>query len=256
MPSCNYNNISVMAPTIDNSMVLYYHFNNDCYTNEDYDNSNFISDYSLASNNGTYFNTIYNSTGSYLSDGSLAFNALNSIVNVTFSQSLNLTMGTINVWVKQTGYGGDKAIISNYNGANRGYDIYLQDNGNVIGRIGNGTALTAISSGAGYASANTWTMISYGWNQSMQSLYINGLLISNGSVKGAIISSNALYIGRVAFTPATYFNGSIDDPIIYNVSLSSSDLATIYKSYVPCFAPTGSNSLGLDNLVCQGNYLF
>ena len=82
-------------PALDESMVLYYHFNNDSAYGE---NDTNVYDFSGNGNNGTVVNAVWNSTGGYLGDGAFNYNVNSNIsVNNKTEFYLNNNM-TISLW--------------------------------------------------------------------------------------------------------------------------------------------------------------
>jgi hypothetical protein len=83
-------------------------------------------------------------------------------------------------------------------------------------------------------------------------LYINGTNIVNGSANSnyGYDDSLNLYIGAEPVFYGSYFNGSIDDVMIFNRSLSSEEIKALY-------ANTSSKYLGVNYTnLSNGNYTF
>ena len=81
-------------------------------------------------------------------------------------------------------------------------------------------------------------------------LYINGILVSQGSSAGSFpfSSNNPLYIGRDDAGTLDYYTGKIDDIRIYNRSLTNNEIFAIYN-----FQPVIKANAGIDKSICIGD---
>ena len=200
-----------------------------------------VKDKSPNGNNGTAYggaNTV--EWGKFERAGS--FNGAN-YVTVNNSASLNPASITITAWVYiSSAPAASGNIVSK--GDNSGYRFRISNNGTVAwfdrGCGSNGVG-SCISS-KGLISLNAWTLIAVTGDSTGLKIYINGVLDNSNSVPYSSPSTtNALYIGA---DPAfgEYFNGLIDDVVIYSSSLSAPQIQTLAQGTV--------EYLGCDTGVC------
>ncbi len=81
-------------------------------------------------------------------------------------------------------------------------------------------------------SLNNWYNIIYTYNGSNFSIYVNGNITTSFSASGNLRgSNNNIYIGEYSgATATTSFNGTIDDVMIFNRSLSAEEIAGLYAN--------------------------
>jgi hypothetical protein len=75
-----------------------------------------------------------------------------------------------------------------------------------------------------------WVMLTGVYNQSAQTLsfYVNGNLIAHNTEANLTNGTSSLFLGKHAVTNAEYFNGIVDDVLIYNKALSSVEVQQLY----------------------------
>jgi hypothetical protein len=77
---------------------------------------------------------------------------------------------------------------------------------------------------------NKWAHLAMTYNGSLMSIYINGILENTTALSGNVLwNTNNLWIGKEAGAPL-YFNGSFDDILIFNRSLSKAEIQGIYAN--------------------------
>jgi titin len=228
--STTFTTVSVMPTT---GLVFYYPFNND-YLN-----------YATASDGVVDISGVLNTTFSNnpVKLGAYCLNLNNSgYITLPLSTLNNLAAGTIACWVylnsssdkytitsKQRNGSNTYGLLTighnwdNLNVSNPGY-IYWHPNNAFGTSLASTTQLVA----------NTWYHIAVSFSSSSASIYINGSLNStkngNSSIANDMTSTQTSFIGRWFADGSTYglFNGYIDDFRIYNIALSSNDVANIY----------------------------
>jgi hypothetical protein len=117
-------------------------------------------------------------------------------------------------------------------------NVYIRENNSIPAGISKTGAYEMSfdnnSVGAGINGKNITAALPLGWNHvaftynkndpaNQQKLYVNGVLVAQGTLTEAItVNTNALIIGR-------YFRGSIDEMKIYNRALSGTEVALDYN---------------------------
>jgi len=222
----------------DSSTILLMHFNNDSSVGE---NDTYVHDWSGNNNNGTVFGATYKSTlGKFF--GSFEFNNINQdYVEINHSNKLNLANGgSIGFWVRPTSSSKWRIVLFKGTGvdwASSPFTFRLEDSSNKICMyISNSDGVITNLCSQGGLNLNTWYHVVGTWNSSDANLYVNGLL--NGTYAFSpgefplLESTYPLTIGKTD-TGLTewyaYFNGSVDELIMYNRVLSLDEIQEHYQ---------------------------
>jgi hypothetical protein len=184
-----------------------------------------VNDASGNGNTGSVTAATWTTSGRY--GKALLFNGTSSQVFINNSTSLNFTAGmTLEAWVYPTvAQTGNRTIIY------RQQDIaYLRASQTASARVpsGGGTIGGAVRqvSGVSALPLNVWSHVAVTYDGTALRLYVNGTLITAGTVTGAISTSlNPLYIGGNA-PFGEWLQGRIDEVRVYNRALSATELAT------------------------------
>ncbi|MEK6936103.1 MAG: LamG domain-containing protein [Nanoarchaeota archaeon] len=231
-------NIISISANCPNGIVGYWNF--------DQNNTNQI-DSSGNGNNGTVNGgASFIDSGKY--GGAYSFGGVGSYVNVSHSNSLNISNEiTLICWVKLNSYdqisnyanwhssciyktGGPTALnvvgygLEIYNGT--GIPHFQIDDNNVINYVVSGSPL----------SLNEWHQLAGTYNGSDMKLYVDGVFINNISRSGMIDNSDyPLYIGSSRNEYANpdayaYLNGTIDEVAVFNRALNQTEILNYNNS--------------------------
>lgn len=167
----------------------------------------------------------------------LSFSGTASYLDLGIPNKANVTTGlTISAWIKLNNVSGQKAIVSKWQGSMNNDQYILMVDGNklrfAIGRQGfsaNGILGNTI------LLANTWYHVSATWNTSGEhTIYVNGVQdVSSTLSNFTSINSTSnimLTIGAETSSASRYFNGTIDEVLMYNRSLSATEINNIYNA--------------------------
>ena len=176
---------------------------------------------------------------SFLLDG------LSQSIDISDSPSLRPASITLESWVLFNSVSGIRHIFAKPLGTGTldSYGIYF-NGGTLVGFIsdtnGFGNALVANFNPA----LGTWHHVAYTFNDSVkqEALYIDGVQVASGFDEKSIgYDSQPVLLGRDTEngSPNFFFAGRIDETAIYNRSLSSNEIASIYNA-----GPGGKTSLG------------
>jgi len=177
------------------------------------------------SNDGTPTGT-NNATG--LSSGAMYFDGTNDYIEVSDNEDLRLQDDfTISYWFNTKTLGSSGQHIDKMNTASP-YQGWLsrKTNADVMIFSVNGTyPLTSTTT----IDANTWYHITFTRNSSNLILYINGV---KDTVVGSVypVSWNGNMKMGVRHDNALDFNGSLDEVLIFNESLTTSEIEALYKA--------------------------
>ncbi|MGY4884089.1 MAG: LamG-like jellyroll fold domain-containing protein, partial [Nanobdellota archaeon] len=211
----------------------------------DYYNATGIFDNSTYKNNATFFGGInYTNLTSGKRGQALSFNGTTQYLKVPNSGNLDFPIsGTVNIWVNLTSVGS--------------WDMPFWRGGSSIGEIGydfelgTGPWYTGISNGTAniycqYSASplTGWHMLSFTFDTTTNKLtcYVDGTNTSSGvdiSGFGGIDSSNDIYMGSIVGSYS--INGSIDEVMIFNRSLSTTEIKALYSSQINKFNTSAMN---------------
>ncbi len=222
-------------------LVLYITFDSN-------DNSsvNTTYDFSAYRNNGTLANSTSAAcfTNNACPDWALgkfgnatAYDGIGDYTNVTNSTTLNITGSSITVssWINVNGTGAsgslnNRRIISKANSSNVQYDLSIDPSRLIVWRV-QASSDTSVSSSA--ISLNTWTSIVGTYDGSNIKLYVNGEQVNSTSLSGNIQGMpDGLKIGKYSDGPNGIFNGTIDEVMMFNRSLTASEVKYLYDSSI------------------------
>ncbi len=175
--------------------------------------------------------TYTGTTGGYINVND---NALLKLTNYS-SFSLNLWVNPINVTAVQT-------PISKWTLSPAEYGIDLLANGTVTWNVNGGTDYRVLSNKTFVN--NTWNMITATWNNNNgdMEIYLDGLLVGNKTRPiNLTVGTSALNIGR--YSGGQYFNGSIDEVMIFSSALTAQQIADLYNNQSARFKTEGNITL-------------
>lgn len=184
--------------------------------------------------NGSFVNSV-----SYSSDfnGTLLFDGVNERVNVSPSSLIqNLTTNfTFQAFVRFNTSGGQYGIFTKGTNFRDGWTVYVRQ-GPQFSLIGCNDS--GVSSGllaptpSGGISTNTWYQITYTYNNTIVSSYINGVQSNTESYSETFNSSGTSpYIGHgPSIGTPKYWPGNISNVTLYNRALTSSEILQNYNA--------------------------
>jgi len=248
-------------PPVSSDMVLYYHFNNQSAYGE---NDTHVYDFSGNGNNGTI-----TGNGSIIANGFIQKAFLGDITgiasNVITSNNLNLSTGgaigiTFSTWIK-TKHIANSYVIDNLNQDEFSLYARLTSSSDIRFQVANETAQSFVSTGDIRITLidGTWHNVVGTWNtvNGELKIYFDGMLKATESFNGSIKGIAETYKIGSRGGGTLPFNGSIDEVIIYNRSLSSNEITTNYNNYNDCgnLPYNGCNFNESSNII-YGNYSF
>jgi hypothetical protein len=190
---------------------------------DDLNSSGGVIDY-MGRNNGTAVNAVQTSAGKLGKgesfDGDGDYVRLSSVPSIAANQSYS-----VSVWIYTNSYPATNNYIWQTYGNN---NLYHKNTNKFIFRGGDGTY--AITSSGDYSVNNWYQVVAQREGLGNISLYVNGVLdttISVGIWSGWSINFD---IGKIVTANSNFFNGTIDDVMIFNRSLSADEILSIYNA--------------------------
>jgi hypothetical protein len=236
--------------------MLLMHFDNQAQYGE---SPTKVYDFSKNGNNGTATGATWSSSGKF--SGAFTYDGINDFINVSIPSSGSMDIDsnpvTMVTWIKPNTVTTQQAIVARgrSDGVSAGYDgfgFFINSSGKInVGSFGGGNF-----DGNTVLSANTWYHVAVIINGASSALYLNGVDNTPSShTVNVVASSQPLKIGATRngsdTTDVRFFNGTIDEVAIWNRSLSSQEIQSLYSSNTPisCGASCIHKS---DNNPCDG----
>lgn len=213
----------------NNSLVLWMRM-------DDRKNSTYIYDNSSWGNNGTiYGGANYTDAGKF--GGAMTFDGVDDYIDA--GNSTNSKFGHVNdtftfgAWVLTNNSDVGQHTIVGLAGTELSRQFYIFTNGGFATlKVHNGTDTPAAFSGV-FVADNKWHHVVGTKNLTSISIFVDGILKSSAPYNITNDIENSGYIGIGHYgTPGIdyYFNGSIDDVMIFNRELSNSEISALYNS--------------------------
>jgi|GEM_PF-2169717 len=194
-----------------------------------------LADSSGSGNNGTWNGntTLNTTTGKY--NNALAFDGINDYVSFA---PVNLSQFTVSMWVYPLSTTGSHTLISSGISGNANdslLNFYIYTSGtNVYGRYGNGINLSYVTTSSTPFKNNSLNYIVLTLNNTNLSIYVDGILKkSTPRSYEPYQLSNKLLLGIRKESGTNYpFIGTIDEVLIYNHSLTASEISSLYYTHL------------------------
>ena len=161
-----------------------------------------------------------------------SFDGIDDFINVSYSGSVDWTGNNITVaaWINTPtptkSYG---MIVTTGGGVNDGYELRFNATTGKPEFFVTGTTSPDRASSDMVLDSSTWYHLVGTYNGSVISLYINGALDKSVDASGKFIQTNrTVLIGRRYDSSSYNFNGTIDEVVIYNRSLSAEEVYNLY----------------------------
>ena len=192
------------------------------------------NDMSGNGNTGTLTNTpTYSSTNS----GTFTFDGSTQYVSLPSSLTRLNTNYSISMWINPSTISVSPYLTSDWNGPGRNY-LFYQVNNKIQLLIGNGTTSQDAAQQSNLSLvANTWYNTAFVVIGTTHIIYINGILDNStiGSYSGGITSNARNIATSVSPIASDCFNGKISSTLMYNRSLSSTEILQNYNALKPRF---------------------
>ena len=214
-------------------------------------NNTFTVDYSGFGNNGSVTNAAWNASGGYDDGGAYNFNGTTDYIIIPVSNSLNMSTNdfSISAWIKPKSISPNGDIIyadPSHTWCTRGFSFFVRNgsyNGLTLRTSKNDgcdspTRLEDVSPSSDYTNTllnGRWHFVAAVVNRNSTSyIYIDGLQVgsyaNNISWANQSISNTAVQVIGADSGGSNNFNGSIDNLIVWNRSLSSQQILALYHN--------------------------
>ena len=209
----------------DNSLVGWWRMDNDSAIGE---NATRVYDWSGNGNNGTIFNgAVQNVSGKF--GKSFSFDGVNDDIQVLDSSSFNLgKQATLSLWVRYNtiptpGY----QVMFAKGTTNDRLDFGISGNTMYATYTNKTTEQENSFSISGIMSSNSWHNIVFSADSEGSDVYIDGVSRKTNTFAG---NFSIAYTNKIGDRGNSYFNGSIDEVLIFSRSLNASEVLSLYNS--------------------------
>jgi len=192
-------------------------------------------DYSGFGNNGNRINTTWNATGGYDGKGAYQFNATNgAFIDIADTASLDINGSlTLAAWIKPLSRPQLQVILWHGSG---GVDYMIRRfaTGELGGFVQNSSNTQLIVNTTSSITENVWqhVAVTYDLDNNNLSIYIDGVL-NNSKVQpgqGKIRDTGRFEIGNFFPTHTQPFNGTIDEVMVWNRTLSKEQIYALWRN--------------------------
>ncbi|MCK5343674.1 MAG: hypothetical protein KAR20_09730, partial [Candidatus Heimdallarchaeota archaeon] len=164
----------------------------------------------------------------------MSFDGVDDYVDVgnSFDSIQNSGELTVSAWAYNTNLAVDSAVVGRWTsqfslwhdtGGVDGYAVAIKKGGGNLVKVGEAVASSVV---------NTWQFVTFTWDGTTLSVYVDGILKDSTTDAGAFDSSTAnMGIGSDSGAGSSRpFNGSIDEVKIWNRALSASEINASYNA--------------------------
>lgn len=162
----------------------------------------------------------------------MEFNGQTDYIVIKDADSLDLNLMTVAAWVNLVSYAEDQRIITKEEGTGDPYSVYsLQGSGAGFTKLEfrptlNGTRQRVASDAD--LPLGQWTHVAATYDGEAVVLYIDGDVDKEQAATGdMMVNDKDVWIGASEFWTPRFFDGIMDEAVLFNVALSQDDIRTL-----------------------------
>lgn len=159
------------------------------------------------------------------------FDGVQSFVEAPNSAALNSNYTTVAFWVKVNALPAQgEAFLLSFGGWQERFKISLPNHGKPVWTTNNSSGISDMDSGDGNTLVpGVWKHVTFVHDGAKDIIYMNGVQVAEKNVTGTMNSTTKpLGIGYNPIDVANYFNGVLDEVMIFNSALSAVQIAALY----------------------------
>jgi len=207
---------------------------------------NATKDYSGNDNNGSeHGDATWNSTGGYDGFGAYEFDGNGQYIHPAISETFSEI--SFSAWIKPTSTKTYSNIMGNRLSLINEFVVYSGTRLRLVG-----APFTSVFSGVGTIVLNEWQHVAFTYNGSTTKIYINGAEVAEGTGSGTINAAE-LVIGEGKLANDKCYNGTIDEVLIFNYSLSEEQITALYNNRTDIIVSQETNKNEIWNVTITPN---
>jgi hypothetical protein len=235
----------------DNSLVLFYNFDNRSALGE---NDTTVKDLSMYGNNGTVVggeNISWVANGKY--NGAFKFTGKKNYIQLSSTgQPVINTDFTLSYWTKIYKTGTYQTLDYNKDSGNKMFSTNINPNGSISIQVFNASSTgTTYTTPIILSKLDNWYYVTITMqNNTLLNIYVNGVLSYNVIMpeNSTKVGTPVWFIGSSRGT-GNYLNGSLDNIMIFNRTLSLNEISQLYNTQLTKYDPnTWSFAVNQTNL--------
>ena len=168
-----------------------------------------------------------NANGAFYFDGAQAY------LQAPNSAALNSDYSTLAFWVKPTTLPaqGEVYLVS-FGGWQERFKVSVPTHGKCIWTTNGSNGISDMDAGDGNALVpGTWSHVVFVHDNSKDRIYLNGVQVAEKNVGGTLSSTDKpLGIGYDAIGLGNYFDGALDEVMLFGSALSAAEIAALYAA--------------------------
>lgn len=207
--------------------IAYYPFTNDASDASGFENHASVNGAHLAQDRFGVANSAFH------------FDGETNFLSAPNGVHLNTDLATVSFWVNVTEIPGQgEAYLISFGGWQERYKVSLPSHGKLIWTT-NADAISDMDAGDGNElQVGVWTHVAMVHDGAQDKIYMNGVLANQKDVAGNLNATDKpLGIGYNIVEPGNYFNGALDEIMIFGEALTDQQIADLYadQSTPPVF---------------------
>ncbi|PSR15158.1 MAG: hypothetical protein DA408_03725 [Bacteroidetes bacterium] len=159
------------------------------------------------------------------------FDGAQSAIIAPNGNQLNTALATVAFWVKVTALPeqGEDYLLS-FGGWQERWKVSLPGHGKLIWTTNHTNGISDMDAGDGNELVpGTWTHVAMVHNGTQDIIYLNGAAVATKAVAGNLNStSNVLGMGYNPVDGGNYFDGALDEVMVFGTALSAAEIAALY----------------------------
>lgn len=188
-------------------------------------------DYTTNNDDGVVTEAIFNSSGGFDGGGAYQFDGINDMITTTDDPDFTESGFTFSAWINHRTNGDEQIVF----GSHANYNFGLRASDKLILRLGGSTIGVDRVNGIGSIIPNTWNHIAATYSTvdglNTTTLFINGVVDIVVNLSGPDTDFPvALFIGVRNVPVSKAFNGSIDEVLVFNRTLTQEQIFAIYNN--------------------------
>jgi len=189
-------------------------------------NATWTKDYALG-NNGTVTNAAWNRTAGYNGFGAYRFDGDGDYISISSMVNLSSRNFTLAAWAQRNSFGQQYILAQGIDTTNKGLSFGFDP----VNKFQLGFYLNDLYTDEIYNdTAWHFWVGTYNADTNDRKIYSDGVLVENDTATADFQGNGTVYMGRKAWATTNYFNGTIDEVMIFNRTLTSQQVAALFNN--------------------------